>query len=87
MLGKASLPTVPAWSVALTRLLPAQWLRRLSGKTAIGPWSRHFRTNPSQFSVAKAQRILGYRPAVGFNEGMRRTEAWLRSAGYLSGQA
>jgi len=84
MLGQKSLPTLPAWSVALTRLPPAQWLRRVLGKPAIGAWSRHFRTNPSQFSVAKAQRVLGYAPAIDFAEGMRRTEGWLRSAGYLA---
>jgi nucleoside-diphosphate-sugar epimerase len=84
MLGKNTLPTLPAWSVALTGLPPAQWLRRVLGKPAIGPWSRHFRTNPSQFSVAKAQRVLGYAPAVDFAEGMRHTKAWLREAGYLT---
>jgi nucleoside-diphosphate-sugar epimerase len=49
----------------------------------VGPWSLHFRRNPSQFSVAKAQRLLGYAPQVDFAEGMRRTETWLREAGYL----
>ncbi len=32
----------------------------------------------TQASIAKAQRLLGYQPAVGFEEGMRRTVAWLR---------
>jgi nucleoside-diphosphate-sugar epimerase len=85
MLGKKSLPTLPAWSVTLTRLPPARWLRRVLGKPSIGPWSRHFRRNPSRFSVAKAQRVLGYAPAIDLLEGMRRTEAWLRSTGYLAG--
>ncbi|MDQ1301188.1 MAG: Epimerase protein [Chloroflexota bacterium] len=84
MLGKTSLPTVPGWSARLARTAPARLARRLLGRPAVGPWSLHFRRNPSQFSVAKAQRLLGYAPAVDFAEGMRRTAAWLRSTGYLS---
>ena len=37
----------------------------------------------NSFSNAKARRILGWEPAVNFEEGMRRTEAWLRAEGYL----
>jgi nucleoside-diphosphate-sugar epimerase len=85
MLGKPDLPTVPEWSVALTRLPLSNELRRLLGRPAIGPWSRHFRTNPSQFSVAKARVVLDYNPQVDFSEGMRRTQVWLAEAGYLAG--
>lgn len=35
------------------------------------------------FSIEKARRVLGYAPAVGVEEGMRRTVAWYRSEGYL----
>jgi nucleoside-diphosphate-sugar epimerase len=83
MLGRASLPTAPAWLALLARTPPANLLRRLRGRPPIGPWSLHLRRNPSQFSVAKAQRLLGYAPRVDFAEGMRRTEAWLRAAGWL----
>jgi nucleoside-diphosphate-sugar epimerase len=34
-------------------------------------------------SIAKAQRMLGYEPAVGLDEGMARTQAWLRESGLL----
>jgi nucleoside-diphosphate-sugar epimerase len=84
MLGKDSLPTVPGWFATLARTAPASLARRVADRPAVGPWSLHFRRNPSQFSVVKAKRVLGYAPAVDFAEGMRRTEAWLRSAGYLS---
>jgi nucleoside-diphosphate-sugar epimerase len=84
MLGKESLPTAPGWLVLLSRSAPARLLRRLLGRPPIGPWSLHFRRNPSQFSVEKAKRLLGYRPAVDFTEGMRCTEAWLRAEGYLN---
>ena len=83
MLGKESLPAVPGWFAGLARSGPGRLARRLAGRPEVGPWSLHFRCNPSQFSVAKAQRLLGYAPQVDFAEGMRRTEAWLRAAGYL----
>jgi nucleoside-diphosphate-sugar epimerase len=35
------------------------------------------------YSIAKAQRMLGYEPAVGLDEGMARTQAWLRESGLL----
>jgi nucleoside-diphosphate-sugar epimerase len=83
MLGKERLPTVPGWFAGLAGSPPGNMARRLLGRPAVGPWSLHFRRNPSQFSVAKAQRLLGYTPRIDFAEGMRRTEAWLQNAGYL----
>jgi len=83
MLGRDRLPVVPAWTADLVRTPPGRWARRLAGRPEAGPWSVHFRRNPSQFSVEKAARLLGYRPAVSFDEGMRRTERWLRMEGYL----
>jgi len=85
MLGKESLPTVPGWFAGFARSGPGRLARRLTGRPEVGPWSLHFRRNPSQFSVAKAQRLLGYAPRVDFAEGMRRTEAWLRAEAYLGG--
>ena len=37
----------------------------------------------SDFPATKAQHLLGYRPQVTIEEGMHRTEAWLRQEGYL----
>jgi nucleoside-diphosphate-sugar epimerase len=84
MLGRSSLPSVPEWSARLARVPVLNAVRRFAGKPAVGPWSLHFRRNPSQFGIARAQALLGYRPTIDFQEGMRRTEVWLRSNGYLS---
>ena len=35
------------------------------------------------YSIAKARRVLGYEPRVDLDEGMRRTEDWLRARGLL----
>lgn len=83
MLGLTRLPTLPGWFALLARSAPATVARRILGRPSVGPWSLHFRRNPSQFSVAKAKRLLGYAPQVNFAEGMRRTEAWLQQENYL----
>lgn len=83
MLNLDRLPTVPGLAADLARLPAANWLRGRLGRAPVGPWSLHFRRNPSQFSIAKAQRILGYAPRIDFAAGMRLTEAWLRAEGHL----
>lgn len=39
-------------------------------------------TNRLRFSTAKAREELGWRPRVGYEEGMERTKQWLRSEGH-----
>ncbi len=84
MLGRERLPVYPASLARGAVSPPGRWLRRLLGKPAPGPWSYHFRFNPSRFSIAKAQRLLGYAPRVDLDEGMARTEQWLREQGYIA---
>lgn len=86
MLGREHLPVYPAWLARGAVSLPGRWLRRALGKPVPGPWSYHFRFNPSRFSIAKAQRLLGYAPAIDLDEGMSRSEQWLRQQGYISGR-
>lgn len=83
MLGQERPRTWPAWMARGAATWPGNLLRRLLGRQPMGRWSYHFCFNPSRFSIEKAQRLLGYRPQVDFDEGMRRTEVWLREAGYL----
>lgn len=84
MLGRRRLPVLPAWVARGAVSAPGRLARRLLGKPVPGRWSYHFRFNPSQFSIAHAQTLLGYTPRVSLDEGMRRTEAWLRAEGYLA---
>lgn len=84
MLGRERLPVYPAWLARGAVSPPGRWLRRLLGKPVPGPWSYHFRFNPSRFSIAKAQQTLGYAPAVDLDEGMARTERWLREQRYIA---
>jgi len=42
-----------------------------------------FLTKKGHYSIDKARRLLGYEPRVSFDEGMARTESWLRATGQL----
>jgi nucleoside-diphosphate-sugar epimerase len=42
------------------------------------PESIDFVTRPYAYSIAKAQSLLGYEPKIDLEEGMRRTQEWLR---------
>ena len=42
-----------------------------------------FFTHQRAFSIAKAQRLLGYAPSVSLDEGLRRTAEWYQAQGYL----
>ena len=49
----------------------------LSGRTL------EYVTHPGTYAIDKAARVVGWRPAVSLDEGMARTEAWLRTQGFL----
>lgn len=42
-----------------------------------------FLGRPLVFDTSKARRVLGWEPAVGIDEGMKRSEAWLREQGRI----
>jgi nucleoside-diphosphate-sugar epimerase len=42
-----------------------------------------FWTKSRAFSIEKARRLLGYAPKVDVEEGVARTAAWYRQAGWL----
>jgi nucleoside-diphosphate-sugar epimerase len=65
--------------VSLNELLAA--LQRIIGTNvtaSYGP-SRHGDVRDSQADISKAERLIGYRPSVEFEEGLRRTVEWYRS--------
>jgi nucleoside-diphosphate-sugar epimerase len=45
---------------------------------------RYLALRRGTYSIAKARELLGWAPAVGLEEGMSRTEAWLREQGLIS---
>ena len=83
MAGKRarSIPVSLVSSVALMAEAAFRITRRRASfsRSMIG-----FVTGRCRFSTEKAQRLLGWSPRISFDEAMRRTEAWLREAHYLS---
>ena len=60
-----------------------QALARCKGMPADRPVVQVGFRSQVHFSCAKACRLLGYEPEVGFTEGMKLTEAWARASGLL----
>jgi nucleoside-diphosphate-sugar epimerase len=57
---------------------------RLRGaRNEVTPAAIDYLMRRGTYSIARAREVLGYEPAVDLHEGMRRTEAWLRSADLL----
>jgi len=84
MLGKERLPSAPypvGWSVALFYEIQALFRGK---KANLNRRVLDALRSSNSFSSQKAQQLLGWQPKVDLAEGMRRTETWLREAGYLS---
>ena len=83
MAGVTSFPSAP-YPAAYAYAIFKEMMSKITGKRSSinREVVKTFRSRNS-FSNAKARRLLGWEPAVDFQEGMRRTEAWLREHGYL----
>ncbi len=53
------------------------------GTTELGGGTIDMLSRKAGYSIAKAERLLGYRPQVDLEEGMRRTQEWANEAGLL----
>lgn len=74
MLGKRGVRTVPAPVLRpVMRLTPG-----------VDPDDVTFLMRRAAYPNARARELLGWRPRVTLDEGMRRTERWLREAGMLA---
>ena len=74
---------VPAWPIVVA-VTAANAALRPFGRQAPFTKTLHFFTHPRSFDISKARRVLGYRPLVTLEEGVRRTLAWYREKGYVS---
>ena len=53
------------------------------GDTDINPRAVDYLNRRGTYAIGKAERLLGWRPEVPFEDGMARTLAWLRAEGHL----
>lgn len=77
------MPHYPVWPVVAAGHVVEKVCRPFGVTPPIFPrrvdWYRQNRA----FKIDKAKRDLGYQPAVGLDEGLRRTAEWYRQEGYL----
>lgn len=83
MLGTNPPRSVP-YPIARTVARLMDGAAKLRGaRSEITPAAIDYTMRRGTYSIARAREVLGYEPAVDLDEGMRRTEAWLRSTGLL----
>jgi len=77
---RGHIPVAPVMAAAVA----CEWLCRPFGiEPPLYPRRLDFFVKDRAFSIAKAQRELGYQPKVDLDEGLRRTFEWYRQAGWL----
>ena len=82
MLGVPLRSVPPALARAAAPVAEAAF--RLVGKSPpLSGRTLEYVTHPGTYAIDKAERRLGWRPEVGLDEGMARTEAWLRTEGLV----
>lgn len=73
MVGRRWIPTAPRPLLRAVLGLAGRWLPAdVEGV--------EFLSRPHPYSIGRARRVLGYEPRVDLDEGMRRTEAWVRAS-------
>ena len=77
MVGKNGVPAAPTPVV----LAMAATVGRTSDE--VTPDGVRYLARKGTYSIEKARSMLGYEPAVDLDEGMRRSEEWLRGEGLL----
>ena len=83
MLGVRGPLVAPTWLVRLMAAVGGALDRHAGRDSELSPAAVHYFLRYGSYSIAEAQRVLGYAPRVDLAEGMRRTEAWLRANGLV----
>jgi nucleoside-diphosphate-sugar epimerase len=83
MLGRGPVRSAPT-SLLLALTAGQAALDRVRGvQGEVNPNAVRYLTRTGTYSIARARELLGFAPAVGLEEGMRRSERWLRERGML----
>jgi nucleoside-diphosphate-sugar epimerase len=83
MLGTGGARTVPYRVARGVARVVDSIARRRGAANEVTPAAIDYFMRRGTYSIARARAELGYEPAVGLDEGMRRTEEWLRAEGML----
>ncbi len=83
MLGRRGPVGIPT-PVGVALAHSADRFNRLRGQRSdVNAISMRYLARRGTYSIEKARTVLGYEPAVDLDEGMRRTEDWLRAGGHI----
>jgi nucleoside-diphosphate-sugar epimerase len=83
LLGKRRAPTAPTPVVKALAGTIALAGRVRGVEVEVNPRAVAYVARRGTYSIAKARRLLGYEPRVSLEEGMARTERWLREEGLV----
>jgi nucleoside-diphosphate-sugar epimerase len=84
MLGGRSLRKVSTATAVLLAETGRRLVQLFGGQTELGRGAIDMLSRSAGYSIEKARQQLAYVPEVTLEEGMRRTEAWAREAGYVA---
>jgi nucleoside-diphosphate-sugar epimerase len=83
MLGGRPIRTAPTWLMKGIAL-PSELVARLTGRPPqVSRNAIEFVSRRAVYPNLRARQVLGWEPEVSLDEGMRRTEEWLRAEGLL----
>jgi nucleoside-diphosphate-sugar epimerase len=83
MLGKRGPRTLPGSLLRGLAWALDHGSRALGRENELNTGAITYLSRTGTYSIEKARRELGYEPKIDLDEGMRRTEAWLRAEGML----
>lgn len=81
-----NIPSLPLKAALLLTRALAKMNRLLNKPSEVTPDAMLMFSRQGGFSIDKAKQRLGYQPKVSLEEGMQRSEAWLREVGALQKQ-
>lgn len=85
MLGQRGVPSAPTTAAIVVAETLGRLARGLGSPSEASAATMRMLAARGAVSIEKARAALGFEPGVDLEEGMRRTEAWLREAGHLDG--
>jgi nucleoside-diphosphate-sugar epimerase len=83
MLGRRRVRVAPTRAVVAMAAAIDRASRLRGSSTEVTPAAVRYLARTGSYAVEKARSVLGYRPSVDLDEGMRRCEQWLRGEGLL----
>ena len=83
MLGRKRVPVAPTALVVAIAAALERTARLRRAPTEVTPDAVRYLARTGTYSIEKARSMLGYRPSVDLDQGMRRCEEWLRAEGLL----